>query len=300
MNARFDLSWLMALAASACLLTVAMGDTRTEPTMPAASRNRGSATLAQQPLVGLTAPSHLAAIAAEQSGTIVEMSVEDGQRVEPNDVLFRLSSKLQQLQVDRLQATLDSELEQQRAQANVEHARKKAERVQALLEKEISAEAAAAEVQLESRLATISLGTVDFERQQLNNELLQAKERLAQRTLRSPLNGILTRRFKRLGETADQLEPVVEVMSLDPLWIQFECPVAREHDFPLGGAVRVQRTVGKHRVRTATIEHVSLQSAVASHTFLVRASMPNPDYSWRSGLKVRIEPTTTPATPTGK
>lgn len=251
-------------------------------------------------LVGVSIPSHLAAVAAEQSGTIVEMSVMDGDRVATGDVLFRLSTRLQQLEVDRLQAIVDSELEREQAAASLDHARKKAERMRQLSEKEISSQSTVLEVELESELARLSLGKVEFERTQRRNELLQAKERLAERTLKSPLDGIVTRRFKQLGESAEQLEPVVEVMSLNPLWVQFECPVAQESEFPRGGQVLVRPVIGDHEPRLATIVFASPQAAVAGHTFPVRASLPNEDYSWRSGLKMQIESVRAPqARPAG-
>lgn len=254
-----------------------------------------------RPLVGVSVPSHIAAIAAEQSGTIVAMEVRPGNRIKVGDLLFRLSNRLQQLEVERLAALVDSPLERNRAKATLDHAHKKVSRIQTLLEQQISAEAAASDVVLESQLARLSLGKVEFEQQQLRNELLQARERLAQRLLHSPLDGVVTRQFKQLGETADQLEPVVEVMSIDPLWIQFECPVDREAEFPNGGKISVIPAAGGHDARAATIEHVSLQSTVASHTFQIRASLPNPGYLWRSGLKMLIEPDLqAAATPAGK
>ncbi|MCK5944922.1 MAG: efflux RND transporter periplasmic adaptor subunit [Planctomycetes bacterium] len=267
-----------------------------------ASGSHASTTVAprQRPLVGVSVPSHRAAIAAEQSGTIVEMTVREGARIEQGDVLFRLSNRLQQLEVDRLQAKVDTKLDHERALANLEHADQKAERMRELLEQKISAEATASEVALESRLAKLSLGQVEFDRELLLNELLQAQARLEQRTLRSPLTGVVTRRYKQFGETADKLEPVVEVMSLDPLWIQFECPVSRRKEFEVGSMVRVTPTNDDKEPRTATVEYRSLQSAVSSHTFMVRATMPNPDYDWMAGLKIAVEPVPTPARPGGK
>ena len=56
--------------------------------------------------VGVSLPSNSAEIAAEQSGTIVDMPVADGDVVEKGQVLFKISSKLQDLRVQRLEALL--------------------------------------------------------------------------------------------------------------------------------------------------------------------------------------------------
>lgn len=271
--------------------------TTTTPPAPASAQGQHNAEL-----VGLTVASHLAAVAPEQAGTIVEMPALDGARISKGDVLFVLSNRLQQLEVARLRAIVESELEQNRALAGLEFAREKAERMRELSQQQISAPAAVQEVELESKLAQLLLGKAQFDREQTRNELQQAEERLTQRTLRSPLNGVVTRRFKQVGETTEELAPVVEVMSLDPLWVEFECPVTLERRFPIGTQVRVRTAVGDSQPRLAQITHVSLKATPASHSFLVRASLPNEDYSWRSGLKVYVEAAPAPdaAPPQGK
>lgn len=257
---------------------------------------------ARTELVGLTLASHLVAVAAEQSGTIVEMPVAEGARIKQGDVLFVLSNRLQQLEVLRLRGIVESKLEHERAAASLEHARTKVERMRDLSAQQISAQASVQEVELESELARLALSKADFEREQQRIELQVAEERLTQRTLRSPLDGVVTRRLKQLGETTEELAPVMEVMALDPLCVEFECPVADEARFPIGGFVRVRQAMGDHAPRLAEITHASFRATPASHTFLVRVSMANKDYSWRSGLKVYVEPATVPGAkpPEGK
>ncbi len=241
-------------------------------------------------LVGLTVPSHLAAVAPEQSGTIIEMPALEGSRVEPGTVLYRLSDELPRLEVLRLQALVESRIEQDRAAASLSYAQKKVERVRHLSDRDVAAAAELQEVQLESELARLAVGRVDFEAAQLRNELAQAQARLDQRTLKSPLAGVVTRRFKQVGETADQLEPIVEVMALHPLWVEFQCPVSLESEVRTGGAVLVRPATGNHEPRRAEIVHISLRATPTSQSFLVRAALDNEDYSWRAGLKMVVTP----------
>ena len=58
--------------------------------------------------------------------------------------------------------------------------------------------------------------------------------------------------------------------------------------------MRVAPVIGDAEPRLAEIVLVSMHATVAGHSFMVRASLPNEDYSWRSGLKMRIEPVATP------
>ena len=276
MSIRSVVGWLGAMT----LLAASYGDM---PASPVTQDPRPTA------LVGLSAPSRLAAVGAEQSGTIVEMPVTEGTRVVAGDLLFRLSSKLQELEVARLEALSRSNLDRERAQAGVQHVTDKLNRMRELSAKDIASRSTVDEVELESRLAHLALGLAELERTQLDNQLEQARERLQQRTLRSPFVGVVTRRFKQAGETIEQLAPVVEVISLDPLWIEFECPVAAAQAYRKGNRVKVRPAVGVEAPREAQIIYLSWKATPASHTLLVRASLPNEDYSWRAGLKMLIE-----------
>ena len=248
-------------------------------------------------LVGVSAPSHRAAIAAEQSGTISEMVARPGAHVRVGDPLFRLTATLQRLEVERLRAEIRSSIEIERANAKLQHAEAEAARMRRLAEQKMSADADLQDAELQLRLARLTVARSEFDRRLKQNDLEQAEARLAQRTLRSPLDGIVTRLIKHLGETAEQLEPIVEVIALDPLWVQFECPVALERHFPIGGSVRVRPFAGVHEPRVGTILHVAPQATVAGQTVMIRAVVANPDYSWRSGLKMHVAPAPTPATP---
>ena len=90
----------------------------------------------------------------------------------------------------------------------------------------------------------------------------------------------------------ERFVPVVEVMSLDPLWIEFDCPVASEHLFQVGREIPVAPAVRPTDTRTAKILFVSMKATASSHTFMVRAAVANEDLRWKTGLKMVIQPPT--------
>lgn len=240
-------------------------------------------------LVGITMPSKVAAVAPEQAGKIVEVPVTDGDRVDTETVLFRLNSTLEQLEVDRLAALVDSDVFERRAVAGLEFAERQAARVQNLRDQEISSERDLQTQVHELELARLRLEQTRLEKSQTINELAQARERLAQRTVKSPFAGIVTQRLRGTGEAVEKFVPVVEVMSLDPLWIEFECPITEQHLFKKGGRVVVAPAVRPDDSRTATILFASPKATASSHTFTVRASVANPDLAWKTGQKMAIE-----------
>ena len=241
-------------------------------------------------LIGISLPSKVAAVAPEQAGKLVTVPVSDGDRVRAGDVLFKMSSKLEELEVARLRDLADSDVVVRRAEASLQHVIQEETRLRELRNREISSDRDLEALTHEVELAKLRLTQSKMEKAQANNELAQAVERLAQRTVHSPFPGIVTQRFKSEGEAVERFVPVIEVMTLDPLWIEFDCPVADEHWFHVGGEVVVAPAVRPDDKRAAKILHVSMKATASSHTFMVRAAVANEDLRWKSGLKMVIQP----------
>ncbi len=249
------------------------------------------------PLIGVTLASKRATVAPEQDGNIVAVPVAEGDRIAAGATLFQLNSRLEELEVDRLRELAQSDVIVRRAEASLRHAEQEVSRVRDLRDKDISSDRDLQAQALEVELAKLRLEQAHLEHTQANNELAQAVERLAQRTVRSPFAGIVTQRFKCEGESVERFVPVLEVMSLDPLWVEFDCPVADEHQFRVGGDVVVAPAVRPDDSRHAKILFVSMKATAASHTFMVRAAVANEDLRWKAGLKVLVKPPVSLETP---
>lgn len=253
-------------------------------------------------LVGLTVPSKLALVSPEQAGKIVRLAVRDGERVTTDSVLFRLNSTLEELEVERLEALANSDLLERRAKMTFEFAEQQAKRMSELRDKNISSERDMQKQAHELAIAKVMLEQAQLERRQAKNQLAQAKERLAQRTVLSPFDGIVTSHFRGTGEAVEKFAPVVEVMSLNPLWVEFECPIQLQADFKMGTQVRVSIARKPDDFRFAMIEFISSKATASSHSFTIRATVDNPELNWRTGYKmiVTAAPAHTPSTPAGK
>ena len=222
----------------------------------------------QRDLIGLSVPSQVATIAPEQSGQIVTIPVAEGDPVDEGQVLFRLSSKLQELEVERLRALAESDLIRVRARTGLEHAQKQEARTRELRAKEISSDSDLQDRVYELELARLRVNQAVMEQAQAANEFAQAVERLAQRTLSSPFEGRVAQRFKSVGETVEMFVPVLEIVDLDPLWIEFDCPVADERFFAIGTEIKVAPAVRPEDVRTATIVYTSIKGESVQPHFL--------------------------------
>ena len=88
---------------------------------------------------------------------------------------------------------------------------------------------------------------------------------------------------------------MIEIVDLDPLWIEFHAPVEHAELFQPGSVFPVRRAAHPGEVREATVRHASLVADPSSQTFLTRLEIANDKNPWRAGVKVIIElPTAAP------
>ena len=257
-------------------------------TVVSPATDHATARLESEKLIGISAPSRRAEIAPEQDGTIVSMPVNEGNLVTTGQVLFQLNSSLLELEVERLEALANTDLSALKAQTALDHARHREQRTITLAGSEIASTSELQDRQMEAQIAALQLRIVEFEQAQALNQWKQAMKRLQKRTLRSPIDGVVGRVFKHSGETTERLTPVMEIITLDPLWVEFECPVAEHAAFQPGADVLVTPS-SSTETRTARIVYVSMEANPSTHTFLARAAIPNRGHTWRAGLKMFVQ-----------
>jgi membrane fusion protein (multidrug efflux system) len=251
-------------------------------------------------LVGISVPSQVAIVAAEQDGKITSMPAQEMQRVEEGELLFELNATLEQLEVDRLRALAESDVAGRRAAVMLAQVERDTKRIVEMAQTDIVSQSDLQAQQQELELARLRVEQAQLERAQAVIALRQAEERRAQRSVRSPFRGVVTQRLKSVGEAVEKFVPVVEVMNLDPLWIEFECPLTQQHLFRKGGTAIVAPSEAPDDTRTATILLTSVKSNASSHSFMVRAAVPNPELRWKTGQKMSVEPDVAKPAPAGK
>jgi RND family efflux transporter MFP subunit len=244
--------------------------------------------------IAVTVPSSMIAVGSEQEGAIADLPVVDGDVVKKGQVLFKLTTRVQELEVQRLAAIAESDALVRQAKAELERAEREEQRALTLHKQGIAGDA---ELDVKKRDANVARIRVDQALVDLDVAKLryrEAKARLEQRIVKSPINGRVGVLKHRCGETVEKLEPVMILVQLDPLWIEFDCPVEDEEYFQVGTRVGVQ--IDRHgsrwgESRQAKVVYTAPTVNPASQTFRVRLEMKNADNPWKAGIKVWVEST---------
>lgn len=223
-------------------------------------------------------------------GLIESIRVQRGDLVRKGALVATLSSGPERATLDLAKSRASMQGQLKSAEARVELTRKKWQRAFELQQKNFISENARDEAEAEYRLATLQL-RAERENQRLAElDANRAGEVLAQRSITSPVNGVVVDVMLRPGElmSSNQKDPIMKIAEIDPLNVELVLPVSQFGKIKIGqlAEVRPEAPVGgNHRARVEVVDAVV---DAASGTFGVRLRLPNPGYRIPAGVKCRV------------
>jgi RND family efflux transporter MFP subunit len=228
-------------------------------------------------------------VRASAEGVIEQVLVRRGDTVRKGTLLARLASGPEQaaLNMARSRATMDGEIKA--AETRMEITRKKWERAEELHKKNFMSADAKDEAEAEYRLAREQFRAANDNRKLAELEVKRSEEILAQRSIASPVNGVVVAILLHPGELAssNQKDPILKLMEIDPLNVELLLPVAQYGKIKVGQRARVTPEEPVGGAYTATVEVVDPTVDAASGTFGVRLKLPNPGNRIPAGVKCR-------------
>jgi len=214
----------------------------------------------------LLEPSSETKLSSPVSGVVATVSAERGGKVTKGQEVLMLESELDK-------ASLKS------AKARAEFAARKLERNRSLLEQGLLSDFERDELVTEHQLARLAVS--------------ESESRLSQRSLRSPINGVVVKRHVSVGEYVGS-EPVMELVALNPLHAEVIMRASRYGDISEGMAVLVsidspvvQEPEASRYSGVVTV--VDRVIDAASGTFGFRVRVENSQLALPAGLKCSIK-----------
>ena len=232
-------------------------------------------------------PNRVAEVSSAISGVIEKVTVERGDLVKRGQAVVTLESKVEKATVElaRARAERDQAIEARRAR--LEFTQRRLERNRGLFEQSLISEQVVDEAETDVLLAELELGEFLEERAIAALELERAQAALAQRTIRSPFEGVVVDVLVAPGESIEN-RPLLKIASIDPLNVEVIAPV------PLFGRIKpgMSATVipeepigGEHTAKVAIVDRVL---DAASGTFGIRLQLRNSKYRLPAGLRCKV------------
>ncbi|MDH4173330.1 MAG: efflux RND transporter periplasmic adaptor subunit [Betaproteobacteria bacterium] len=223
-------------------------------------------------------------------GIIESVLVQRGELVKKGALVAKLSSGPERAALDLARSRARMEGELKSAEARVGLARKKWERADELQRQNFVSANARDEAEAEYRLAIEQLRAARENRRLAELDAHRAQEVLDQRSIRSPVNGVVVEIMLRPGElmSSNQKDPIMTIVEIDPLNVELLLPVSQFGRVKVGqlAEVRPEEPVGG--MHPARVEVVDRVLDAASGTFGVRLRLPNPGGRIPAGVKCRV------------
>jgi RND family efflux transporter MFP subunit len=118
-------------------------------------------------------------------------------------------------------------------------------------------------------------------------ELEVATAQLAQRTIKSPIDGVVIDRFLSVGEYVDD-RPVARIAQINPLRVEVVVPASLFGQIHAGQVGTVTPDDGSGNTLQASVSVVDRVVDAASGTFRVRLELPNPQGRIAPGLRCQV------------
>jgi RND family efflux transporter MFP subunit len=250
-----------------------------QPKLPTIEKNAPlpTAQTGSDRTVGTVYPLDEAKIGPKSSGVVTKIFVAEGQAVKKGAPLFQLDARQIALQRDQAQAALKAATVDSRA-ADVEF-----QRMKSLFDAK-----AINQVQLEQAQERLEIAKVRVEQAQV--ALAQANQALADATVRSPMNGVVTKKLVSEGEMATMMPPTVVLIVQDQskLELRFRMPEKALAQLKVGQKLRAKfASLNVER----EVEIVRLSPAIdpISRTVEVFAQLPNSDSALKPGMLADVE-----------
>jgi RND family efflux transporter MFP subunit len=221
-------------------------------------------------------PSKTLKIGSAVSGILKDVRVGRGDHVKKGETIATIDSEVEAANValNRARAGSTADIEVQKAR--LENSRKKFERVEELYKKKVATAVQLEDLRAEVKIVQGQLAQAELTRKLAQLELLRSEKVLQQRTIKSPIDGIVTQRLLSEGEFVYQEASIVILARLDPLYVEVFVPVTHHADIRTGDLAKVRFSSGSGADYSASVIVVDNVFDPASGTFGIRLELPNP------------------------
>ncbi len=215
--------------------------------------------LAAAEVDGLSLPWKAVRVSSPVQEIVAEVKVEEGGAVKKDQILAHLHAERE-------------DAEHERAKKILMKREFDAKAANALVAEKITSKEKALEAEIELQLARVD---VDL-----------AKRKYDEKTITAPLDGILVRKLKEVGESVDRVEPMFEIINIDRLFLQFYVDRQLAASLTPGQDVAFWVSGEPAARHQAKVDFVSPGADPASGLFRIKLLHENPDHTLKAGVRV--------------
>jgi membrane fusion protein (multidrug efflux system) len=217
-----------------------------------------------------------APIAAEVGGRVTELLVEEGTRVEAGTPVLAIDPERRKLERDSAQARADE------AEAALREQERELRRVTDLRARKVASQTQQEQAETARKLAQARHLAAEA-------DLGVAERALRDATVAAPFAGHVAQRYVGRGEYVQPGTPLFELVSLDPIEVEFSVSEVDSGRVAAGQQVGVRLAPFPDETFGATVTFVSPTIDPRTRTLRVKAQLENREGKLRPGLFARVD-----------
>jgi RND family efflux transporter MFP subunit len=226
-------------------------------------------------------------LATPVEGVLDSVLVDRGAIVHKGQVVATLNSAIQRVQLDLAKARADSDAQLRAKTEKHDFEARKLARNSDLVRKNLVSGNEIDQMKTDTAVAAMDVATVQESLAIAKLEFERAKTDLDIRSIRSPIDGVVTERRLVAGELARD-KAVMVIAKTDPLHAEVSLPVSYFGTIVPGTKAEITFSVPGQPSRQVEAGLVDRFIDAASDTFGVRFILPNPDNAIPAGTKCLV------------
>jgi RND family efflux transporter MFP subunit len=236
-------------------------------------------------------PQQIVKLSTPVVGVIARIDVDRGDVIKKGQDLGKLEDGVEQANLNLARAKATNESGIKAVEARLDFLRKKNARAGMLAAKNAGygSQQALEEADSDANVAEQQLKQAELELEFARLEVGQAEEALKQRTLISPIDGVVTERLLVPGEYRNEQSPILTLAQIDPLRVEVFVPTSQYGRIRIGSNAQIhpQQPIGGSYPAVVTVVDQVLDAA--SGTFGVRLALPNPARQLPAGIRCKVQ-----------
>lgn len=238
-------------------------------------------------LEGFTEPYRTIRVAADETGTIAEVFVKEGERVNEGVPLARLNSEIHEAMLAIAEQNMNAKGRLEAALADMKLRQVRLEKLNDLRRDGHARQEEVDRAASEYTVAEANVRTAQEEQVTRRLEYERAKAQIDRRTIHAPISGVIIATHKDVGEFLAPNDPdLLTLVQIDALLANFTLTSFQAESLSVGQELTVW--FGPELSAPGVVEFISPVTNAESGTVLVKLRIENPDGMFRSGARCRI------------
>jgi membrane fusion protein, macrolide-specific efflux system len=223
-----------------------------------------------------TAPCKDVTLSFTQGGRIASVNIKEGDIVEGAQEVVRLDDAWELAELAQLKAEAENRAQIEAREAELNQKQVDLEKYERAAAQNAVSPLEIEHARLDVRIAQIAVRLTQFQHEQSKLKYEAAKIRVEMMRLKSPIGGRVEKIYAREGEAVNAADDVVQIVNIDPLWVDVPVALATAQQLKVGQSATVNFPGGVGgKVQGKIIFIAGVATDPASGTLMVRVETPN-------------------------